>query len=96
MKFSGFFCRYLLIWNHWPIHHPAGGWKCERCGTPGLTQGELLGADDTLNFWALSEASKRQLEGKSEPRPQETPIAQPGAAVASKKVLPGVFSKVAV
>lgn len=98
MKPSGIFCRYLSIWFHWPIQNPAGGWKCERCGWPGLTQGELLGANDRIDYWRLSEASRQQLAGKAEPEPREAVIVpqKPATAAQARRILPGVFSRVAV
>lgn len=89
MKPSGLLCRFVSIWFHWPEMVEGGGWRCARCGTPGQTQGELLGADDSINFWRLSEANKRLLLGQAEQRPEPAAIVRPGAS----GVLRGRFTK---
>jgi hypothetical protein len=77
MTLSGVLCRYVGLWFHWPEHQAGGGWRCTRCGTPGETQGDLLGVDYTVDFWKLSEATRKQLSGETAPEAKPAPIVVP-------------------
>jgi hypothetical protein len=77
VRIAGLLCKYVGIWYHDPVIAQPTGWRCGRCGTPGLTQGELLGVDDHLDFWRLTASSRRQLETDAESRSEPAAIVRP-------------------
>ena len=74
MKVSGILCcRYVGLWRHDPQRVLPGGFRCRRCDTPGATQGELLGVDDQLDAWKLSDSTRQQLASQPVAWPEVWP-----------------------
>lgn len=56
----------LVVWGcHRPeLAMPGMGFRCGRCGLAGTTQGELLGVDDQIDYWKLSEKGRGLVSGQ--------------------------------